>query len=235
MRVFVLTGGAASQHHLVDWKQIESHWAAAQMSLGSSRPTSAGARRVAEYCWVPPLPKHHDGPPKQTSEPEKEVGMPSVCVGDTVLLLSRSCNGQDESGPRSMERKPKNSTFKGKVWISTWRCWSELPGCNSSRSSVGGGTPPVVQWGGTILKHLEIEWCIALIHALKNVLETSKISRVEIWHSCERNAPCFAHYMPKVAEDLWNPGWIITSDRKLSFLWVAGRKWWENEKMSVNC
>lgn len=95
MRVFVLTGGAASQHHLVDWKQIESHWAAAQMSLGSSRPTSAGARRVAEYCWVPPLPKHHDGPPKETSEPEKEVGMLSVCAffGATSLKILQC--GQD--------------------------------------------------------------------------------------------------------------------------------------------
>ena len=112
MRVFVLTGGAASQHHLVDWKQIESHWAAAQMSLGSSRPTSAGARRVAEYCWVPPLPKHHDGPPKQTSEPEKEVGMPSVCVGDTVLLLSRSCNGQDEKWAKVNGEETKEFDFQ---------------------------------------------------------------------------------------------------------------------------
>ncbi|CAL1158468.1 unnamed protein product [Cladocopium goreaui] len=50
--------GATSRHHPVHWTQMEAHWADAQVALGKSRLTpSSGAQRVAEYCWVPPLPK----------------------------------------------------------------------------------------------------------------------------------------------------------------------------------
>ena len=74
----------------MDWQDIEAHWADAQLAVGNRRGRGScplhvlrrsqiarGARRVAEYCWVPPLPRPPHAPEAEEAEDGSLLAFPA--------------------------------------------------------------------------------------------------------------------------------------------------------------
>ncbi|CAE7372515.1 unnamed protein product [Symbiodinium natans] len=90
--------GPGSPWHAVDWESLDREWASTQGLLGERHTPSASARRVAEYCWMPPLPNKealrprpplHDGHKREIQQQTLDTNM-TVFLRDMWIALMDS-------------------------------------------------------------------------------------------------------------------------------------------------
>ncbi|CAE7531343.1 unnamed protein product [Symbiodinium sp. CCMP2592] len=80
--------GPGSPEHAIDWEALDGSWATTQELLGKRHAPLASAKRVAEYCWVPPRPRQ--GPrqrrPPPPDDEEAEMKQRTMDANMTVFM-----------------------------------------------------------------------------------------------------------------------------------------------------